>query len=154
MLHASLNEPGTYESLLVHTTWLRAIEWLCAIPADIPLGTHRILGDQMFASVQEYETLSRAEARFESHQKHVDLQSTLIGEELIDWCPRSVLSPDGGFADDVQFWHSPTSPFSTLVNTPTRFSIFFPTDAHRPKVRGGTSRVRKLVIKVDMALLN
>ena len=153
MLHASLHEPDAYEPLLGHPVWRRALDWLRALPPDLALGTHEIVGQDMFASVQEYDTVDRAVARFESHREHVDLQYTLAGEEGIDWCPRGELSPDGAFAHDVQFWLPPTAPFTTLRNAPGRFAIFYPGDAHRPKVNVGVARVRKLVIKVHCRLL-
>lgn len=153
MLHASLSDLGTYEALLTHPTWRSALEWLRGIAPDIALGTHQIQGDQMFASVQEYETVGRDQARFESHREHVDLQYTIQGEEGIDWIPRSLLEPNGPFAKDVQFWLPPAGIYSTVVNTAGRFSIFYPEDAHRPKVRVASERVRKLVIKVNVALL-
>lgn len=153
MLHASLHEPDSYEPFLGHPTWRRALDWLRALPSDIALGRHDILGPEMFASVQEYDTVDRTSGRFESHREHVDLQYTLAGVEGIDWCPRSELLPDGPFADDVQFWLPPTTRFATIVNSPGRFAIFYPGDAHRPKVDAGPSPVRKLVIKVHLRLL-
>lgn len=153
MLHGSLAEPGTYDTLLVHPAWRRALGWLRALPADISLGRHEIIGQDMFASVQEYETVERAAARFESHREHVDLQYTICGLDGIDWCPRGELEPDGPFANDVQFWLPPAAPVTTLVNSPGRFAIFYPSDAHRPKVNVGGGHVRKLVIKVHLKLL-
>ena len=153
MLHACLADPGTYDTLLVHPMWRRALDWLRALPAGAALGTHEIIGRDLSASVQEYDTLDRSAARFESHRQHVDLQYTLAGTEGIDWCPRGELQPDGPFRDDVQFWLPPATPFVTLVNAPGRFAVFFPSDAHRPKVRLADPHVRKLVIKVNMRLL-
>lgn len=136
-----------------HPVWRRALDWLRILPPDLALGTYELIGRDMFASVQEYETLDRAAARFESHREHVDLQYTISGTEAIDWCPRSELQPDGPFENDVQFWLPPVTPLATLVNSPGRFAIFYPGDAHRPKVRVGAGRVRKLVIKIHLKLL-
>ena len=153
MIHASLHEPESYGLLTGQAAWRQALEWLQALPEGIALGRHEILGADMFASVQEYDTVERAAARFESHREHVDLQYTISGTEGIDWCPRNELEPDGAFANDVQFWLPPTTPFSTLVHSPGRFSVFYPGDAHRPKVSLGHGSVRKLVIKVHLKLL-
>lgn len=153
MVHASLDSPGSYQSVICHPTWERALDWLRAMPVDIAVGKHEIVGQEMFASVMEYETVPREEARFESHREHVDLQYTIEGTEGIDWCPRDELRPDGPFGNDVQFWLPPTAPLTTLVSCPGRFSVFFPEDAHRPQVRITSSRVRKLVIKVNVKLL-
>lgn len=153
MLHASLADPGTFETMLVHPVWSTAIGWLRALPTDIPTGKHEIIGKDMFASVMEYDTVPREAARFESHREHVDLQYTIGGTEGIDWCPRRELQPDGPFADDVQFWNPPAGPFTTIIACPGRFCVFYPDDAHRPKVRIVPGHVRKLVIKVHTRLL-
>ncbi len=153
MLHGSLSDPGTYETFLVHPVWTKALGWLRALPADIPTGKHEIIGEDMFASVMEYDTVPREAARFESHREHVDLQYAIAGTEGIDWCPRAELQADGPFADDVQFWLPPVTPVTTLESSPGRFSVFYPCDAHRPKVRIRSFQVRKLVIKVAIRLL-
>jgi len=155
VLHGHLPDPGTYADLANHPTWQLAFTWLRDLSPDVALGEYQILGLHMFASVQEYSTLARHEARFESHEAHVDLQYTLSGGESIDWIPRPLLQPDDPFDHDVQFWLPPPEPVTTLAQTAGRFAIFFPADAHRPKVRlSGHDRVRKLVIKIHQRLLS
>lgn len=154
MLHGSFNEPDTYELLTIHPVWRRAFDWIGALPGEAPLGEVELAGRDLFASLQEYSTLARHEARFESHEAYVDLQFTLAGGETIEWAPRSELRADGPFANDVQFWLPPSDPVTALAQTPGRFAIFFPADAHRPKVRvAGHDRVRKGVIKIHQRLL-
>lgn len=154
MIHGYLPEPGTYVGLERHPVWKSALDWLRALPADIAPGEYELRGRNQYVSVQEYGTLPAAEARFESHQHYVDLQYTLQGAEAIDWLPRHGLIPDGPFAYDVQFWLPPTQPLSRLVQTAGRFAIFFPDDAHRPKISvPGHPGVRKLVIKTAVSLV-
>jgi biofilm protein TabA len=152
MVHASLKSLESYQPVLRHPTWGKALDWLRAMPVDIAVGQYEIVGQDMFASVMEYDTVPREEARFESHREHVDLQYAIAGTEGIDWCPRDELGSDGPFGNDVQFWLPPTAPSTTLVSSPGRFSVFFPEDAHRPKVRILSCRVRKLVMKVNVRL--
>jgi YhcH/YjgK/YiaL family protein len=154
MLHADLSSPGTYTDLLRHAVWETALGWLRELPPTAALGTHEILGRRMFASIQAYETQPREACRFESHREHVDLQYTIEGVEAIDWSPRSYLTPDGQFENDVQFWLPPNPLFTTLIQSSGRFAIFFPEDAHRPKVVFLRSTpVRKLVIKIHLDLI-
>lgn len=154
MYHGSLDEPGTSAVLEAHPVWKRAFDWLRTLPPNAPLGTVELLGRDLWASIQEYATMARDEARFESHREHVDLQFTLSGGECIEWCPRCALEPDGPFENDVQFWLPPPTPVSSLVQTAGRFAVFHPEDAHRPKVAMPThSGVRKLVIKVRRSLV-
>jgi YhcH/YjgK/YiaL family protein len=154
MLHGHLDEPESYALLAAHPVWDRVFQWLRGLPADAALGHHEIQGEQIYVSIQEYSTLARYEARFESHERYVDLQYTLSGLEGIDWAPRSSLKPDGPFANDVQFWLPPSEPVTTLCQCPRRFAVFYPSDAHRPKVRlGSKDHVRKLVVKIEKELL-
>jgi YhcH/YjgK/YiaL family protein len=157
MLHAFLNDPGTYSPFLTHPLWQWAISWLRDLPADVPLGLQEIIGRDMYVSVQEYDTKDRNAARFESHRRHIDLQYTLAGTEVIDWLPVPALNPDGPFDSDKDFqFYSAVSDLvpTSLVNSTGRFAIFFPQDAHRPGVRlAGCPRVRKLVIKISLDLL-
>jgi biofilm protein TabA len=156
MFHAALSDPDTYAGLIgSHPVWRECLEWLRNLKPDVALGNHPLRGDAMFASVQEYSTLPREEARFESHRAHVDLQYTLVGTEVIDWIPRNVLREEGPFANDVQFWQPPSNGFASIPNSAGRFCIFFPGDAHRPKVQEEAPRpVRKLVIKIRLELLS
>ena len=154
MLQGSLNEPGNSALLEAHPVWKRACDWLRTLPPDAPLGTVELSGADVWASIQEYTTLRRQDARFESHREYVDLQFTLSGGEFIEWCPRQMLLPEGPFENDVQFWQAPTGPTTALGQTAQRFAIFYPEDAHRPKVAmEGYPGVRKLVIKIRRSLI-
>jgi YhcH/YjgK/YiaL family protein len=155
MLHAVLDDPGTHAPFLgSNPVWARCLAWLRGLTPETPLGRHPFGIDDLWASVQEYETRPREECRFESHRDHVDIQYTIAGSEIIDWIERGVLEPDGDFADDVQFWSPPGGGFSALAQEPRRFAVFFPADAHRPKVMAGKpGLVRKAVIKIHRRLL-
>src|SRR4051812_31174526 len=126
MLHASLSDPKTYAPFLTHPTWAKALDWLRAMPIDIPLGRHDILGDDMFVSVQEYATLPVEQCAFESHRKFIDIQYTIEGAEAIDWCAQSSLRPAGEFdvQKDLQWWVTPADPVTRLVNQRGQFAIF------------------------------
>lgn len=154
MLHASLSDPGTWMPFLGgHRVWMRSLEWLRKLTPETPLGTYEIDGPKWHASVQEYVTLERPACRFESHQDHIDIQYTISGSEYIDWREREGLRPDGPFANDVQFWLSPEESGASLHQIPGRFSIFLPSDAHRPKVADlRPAPVRKVVIKIHRSL--
>jgi biofilm protein TabA len=156
MLHATLSDPGTWMPLLGHhRVWNRSLEWLKGLTPETPLGTYHIDGPKWYASVQTYETLPSSECRFESHEEHIDIQYTIVGSEVIDWIERASLQPDGPFANDVQFWQAPEeSKVSHVTNEAGRFSVFFPSDAHRPKGRDPRfPDVRKVVIKIHRSLL-
>jgi YhcH/YjgK/YiaL family protein len=103
----------------------------------------------------EYETLPEERCIFETHRKYVDLQYTISGGETIAWRNASELEPNGPFDEvrDLQFYHRVESP--SRVHMPAGyFAIFYPSDAHLPKISDGLhASVFKVVIKVGLHLL-
>lgn len=91
-------------------------------------------------------------AKFECHNKHIDIQLCISGVETIGWKPREkCVAPNGDYNDekDVQFYHDMPDTFFQL--TDGQFAIFFPEDVHAPMIGEGGSdsnRIKKLVIKV------
>lgn len=58
------------------------IDWLGENDCmSLPVGLHDILGDKVFASVQEVETRALADNRFEVHRRYLDLQVDVNGRE-------------------------------------------------------------------------
>jgi len=153
MIYGHLDIPATYACLVAHPTWRQAFDWLRQLPDRPALGIHPIDGEELYANIMEYETLPREQCRFESHAKYIDLQFTISGLELIDCAWSSHLAPDGGFSaeKDLQFY-LPADPLTTLFMGPRHFAIFFPCDAHRPKVRtAGPASAFKLVVKINLS---
>jgi YhcH/YjgK/YiaL family protein len=111
---------------------------------------HDIDGNNLYATVSEYTTKNLEDAKFESHQKYIDIQYVVSGTEQISVAPQTslkeVLTPYDP-AKDIEFMSVEKQ--NDFVATPERFFIFFPSDLHRPGVKTGeNSQVRKLVIKV------
>ena len=155
MLFGNIHAPNTFEKLVSHDPILRSLQWIRKMPPGREPGIYEIQGEEIFVNVHGYDTLPRTECRFESHRQYVDVQYCIEGGEFIDWQLASRLEPDGEFdaAHDLQFYRHQEG-MTSLHMTPGDFSIFFPEDAHRPKVRDGVNRsVRKLVVKVSCDLL-
>ena len=86
-------------------------------------------------------------AKFECHNKNIDIQLCIDGAETIGWKPRErCVIPNGEYNSekDVQFYHDAPDTFFQLTNG--QFAIFFPEDVHAPMI--GEGNIRKLVIKV------
>lgn len=154
MIHGRLQDADSERFILSGPVWAEALDWLREEASNAREGRHELSGSDVVAMVMEYETFARSAARFESHREFVDIQCTLDGDEEIDWSPLEGLVPDGPFEQDLQFWVPPASGWSTLCQSAGRFAVFFPGDAHRPKVHHSTGRVRKVVIKVRARLLD
>jgi len=86
-------------------------------------------------------------AKFECHNKNIDIQVCIKGIETIGWKPREKCeTPNGDYntEKDVQFYND--SPDTYFQLTDGQFAIFFPEDVHAPMIGEGT--IKKLVIKV------
>ena len=86
-------------------------------------------------------------AKFECHNKNIDIQLCINGLETIGWKPREkCVTPNGDYniEKDVQFYSDAPDTFFQLTNG--QFAIFFPEDVHAPMIGEGT--IKKLVIKV------
>jgi len=156
MLYGHIGESETYAHLTAHSVWKQAFDWIQKNASTRPsFGIHPIIGESMFANVMEYETALRPQARYESHRKYIDLQYTISGAELIEWSLARTLRPDGGYDEDkdLQFY-LPSDSRSVVHMLPNHFGIFFPQDAHMPKLQDGSEKsVYKLVIKIQRSLL-
>lgn len=88
-------------------------------------------------------------AKFECHNKHIDIQICINGIETIGWKPREkCFKENGGYNEekDVQLYHEQPDTYFQL--TKGQFVIFFPEDVHAPMI--GESEIKKLVIKIKI----
>jgi biofilm protein TabA len=155
MIYGHLSHRGTYAFLLHHPVWKMSFDWLQTINQATPLGTHKIQGDQVYASVQRYETLPREKCRYESHRRYIDIQYCIDGGEIIDHSLTSDLPFDGDYqeAKEAQLY-GPYEKGTPLVMSPGWFCVFFPPDGHQPKRRDGIhADVFKVVIKIEVELV-
>jgi len=88
-------------------------------------------------------------AKFECHNKNIDIQFCIKGNETIGWKPREkCVIANGGYNEekDVQYYGDAPDMYFQL--TDGQFAIFFPEDVHAPMI--GESEIKKLVIKVKI----
>ena len=94
-------------------------------------------------------TAAESVAKFECHNKHIDIQLCIKGTEQIGWKPREkCITENGGYnpEKDVQFYSEQPDMYFQL--TDGQFAIFFPEDVHAPMI--GDAEIKKLVIKVKI----
>jgi biofilm protein TabA len=120
--------------------------------SKLELKRYDIDGDNLYVSVNEYLTRNSEDARYEVHQKYIDIQYIISGKELIGVVPislkKEVLVPYDA-NKDVEFLTMAEGVEHTAI--PDRFFMFFPSDAHRPNLKDGeNSQVRKVVVKVKV----
>ena len=123
-------------------------EWNNALPND----RVTVLGDEIFALPQGYETRDPATRFFEAHLRYIDIQLVIEGAEAMGWCPLDGLEVKDPYnvERDIAFYHHPKQWASIPVHV-GQFAIFRPEDAHMPglKIDGFTS-CRKVVMKVQV----
>lgn len=114
-------------------------------------GSYPILGEEVFAMVQSFETALEKDRRFEAHDLYFDIQNLLVGEERIDVLDRSscelIENPEG---KDICFLE-PKSAFSQMLLKAGDYLILSPEEAHRPAVAVQKPMpCRKVVVKVKL----
>lgn len=88
--------------------------------------------------------------KFECHDKNIDIQLCINGQETFGWKPRSTCKLKNGEYNeekDVQFFADSPDMFFKLRED--QFVIFFPEDVHAPMI--GEGDIKKLVIKVRIS---
>lgn len=153
MLVGHLDQPTTFETLLHHNVWQKALTWIQEHRQDIPKnGEYEIDGQDLRALVQTVQVKAEAERAFESHRREIDLQCCFTGYETIAWAPTDSLTVNTEYdsKNDYVLYDVPSST-TVITMTPGTFAIFFPEDGHLPALNGAGSR--KVVIKINQDLL-
>lgn len=86
---------------------------------------------------------------FECHDKNIDIQVSVKGQETFAWKPREKCTrPNGDYSDekDVRFFHDAPDMFFQLQEK--QFAILFPEDVHAAMIGEGV--LKKIVFKVKI----
>lgn len=115
-------------------------------------GKYEIDSNNVFAMVQSYTSKNEVEKKWESHQKYIDIQYIVKGNETIMWTPIEQLNVSEDYSEekDVTFYknggHS-----SNLNLKDNYFCILFPEDAHKPGCSfGEPMNIKKVVLKIKL----
>jgi biofilm protein TabA len=150
MIIDSLSNAKKY--FCVHPLFAKAFEYIQSQNLEmIEPGTYDISGDQLKAIVSDKagKTVEESTAKFECHDKHIDIQLCLKGKEKIGWKPRNTCSQQKAEYNpekDVTFFKDAPDMYFQL--TGGQFAIFFPDDVHAPMI--GEAEIKKMVIKVKV----
>jgi YhcH/YjgK/YiaL family protein len=112
------------------------------------------IDNNMYMMVQQYNTRSWDEGKFEAHDKYIDIQFYLSGEEFVyveDRLKLEVSEPYDEERDVVKFRDTDTPPIR-LRMAPDAAAIFFPEDGHKPNcmISDKPGPVKKIVLKVKL----
>jgi len=112
-------------------------------------GRYDLEGNDLYVLVQKYQTIPREQGKWECHRKYADIQYIAEGTEQIgfndiknmsvitDYNPEKDIMILAGNGDNL-----------TIENG--HFGIFYPDDAHQPKLApdNAPGQVTKVVVKV------
>ncbi len=113
-------------------------------------GRHDVQGDEVFALVSDYQTRTPAEAFWEAHRRHVDVQFVHSGVERIGYGDLALF--DSAPYDEQRDLVVATGESERYVEVGAGgFVILFPHDVHMPGLTGVRQEaVRKVVVKVRL----
>jgi YhcH/YjgK/YiaL family protein len=146
MILDSIDNGARYYAL--HPRLSRVFDFLRT--ADIKAlepGRHDIDGDNLFVNVSELELRPLDAAHLEAHNRYIDVQVVIEGEEIFGWSERKeCTTPEGEFDTerDIIFYGDVPQTFYTVREG--QFTILYPEDAHAPML--GNGNVKKLIFKV------
>lgn len=125
---------------------------------ELPTGRHDIDGDNVFVNIADSPLRTLDEAKYEVHNKYIDIQIPLSGPETYAVKSRNQCkSPVGVFDDEKDYLLfndkvcNTTQPENGVVKTlnPGEKIIFYPQDAHAPLI--GHGMIHKAIFKVLVA---
>lgn len=127
----------------------KGFEWLEKNDLEnLPDGKYEIDGNNVYASIQTYET--KEDANYEAHRKYIDIQYMINGSEKIgvtdlENCTTCIEYDSNR---DLEFF-TITCEEEYLALLKGQFMVFFPTDAHKPSILlNNKDLVKKVVVKV------
>ena len=149
MIYDHISNAATYTG--VSASIKKGLDYLVNTDLEsLEVGKYEIDGSDVFVLIQEYQANALENAKCEAHKKYVDIQYIISGEEYIGYAPlegMEVITPYNE-EKDVLFvkWDG------VLMNhSKGSFSIFFPQDAHMPKVEKiAASPIKKAVVKIKL----
>ena len=118
---------------------------------DYPDGRYE-LSDRCYVNIESYSTQSREERRFEAHQKFIDVQYMISGQEIITVCPVTELEICEAYASDkdIVFYRNEPKGIDYILSE-NDFLIFRPGEGHMPCICINQKEiVRKAVIKIPV----
>ena len=136
----------------VHPLFEKAFKYINSQNLEtLETGKYEIEVDQLRAIVSNKHGMTAEEsaAKFECHDKHIDIQLCIKGKEQIGWKPRHDCSQQKGEYNaekDVVFYNDAPDMHFQLANN--QFAIFFTEDVHAPMI--GEDEIKKIVIKVKI----
>lgn len=123
------------------------------ITSDVPVGKV-VLFDENYVNIETYTTKSIDDAKFEAHEKYIDIQILAAGTEDIYYTDKSKLTVNKPYDDlrDIAFYGENVRNYPKVTLNGSNFVMLYPHEAHAPQVCAGNiqSHVKKVVVKIKV----
>ncbi len=138
----------------MHKNFEKAFEFIKkAVDENLPVGKYEIDGKELYASVQEYNSKLRADAKAEGHNNYIDIQFVVSGVEAADVfdIDKATSKTEYNSDKDVRFYEDIDGANYCVINA-GEYGIFFPHDIHKPgqSINETPAPVKKIVVKVKV----
>lgn len=146
MILDTLNNLKKYATL--NPLFPKAIEFIMnSNLKELPLGRNEIMGNEIFANVMEVEPHVKEEIPVETHQKYIDIQIPISGDEIMGHISLDAL-PTGEYDKEKDVTLYPLGiEASDYFNVKSNmFAIFFPQDGHAPAIT--SVKLKKVIVKI------
>ena len=132
--------------------FIKAFEYLRQTDfTTVEKGKYEIDGTDIFAIVNEYDTVDPSGEQMEAHKKYIDVQYIVKGNEQMGHAFMQEQVPSKAYDEDADYMLFGEKPSFFSSFQEDMFAIFFPSDLHMPNLRAGKQeRVKKVVIKVSV----
>ncbi len=108
--------------------------------------------DGCYANIESYVTQSREKRQYESHDRYIDVQMVIQGEEYIEVSKRDLLRSAIPYDEikDITFYHNDVYGEKILMK-PFCPLLLYPEQGHMPCITyREQSKVRKIVFKIPV----
>lgn len=156
MLTGQLSPSTAQEPNFANPVWQEVFEWLRNLSQNNSDGEQLIRDRDIYANFMTTETQPRDSMFMEAHKKYIDLHYCISGGERIEWSLAEKLEIQKEYDQltDTAIY-LPPSTTEPLIMTPGKFAVFFPNEAHMPKINDEINEtVKKIVVKIKADLLN
>ena len=155
MIYGTIHDDSMLKAY--HPILQKAIRYLADTDfSKVDFGVYQI-DDDIKVQVIDHTTKEHAVARAEFHDLRLDIHFSITGEETVYFRnPTSdvVVAEDALAEKDVAFLESLDDEIAFPLDKGD-YTIFFPQELHRPGCkRGEITKVKKIVVKIDMDKLN
>lgn len=135
-----------------HERWDKAFQFLSEQNlSELAPGRYELEGADLFVNVDEYITRNEEDVLFEAHKKYADIQVVVSGKEKIGILPLERTTTEILYNEEKDIMFLTANTENYRIAESGKFFLFFPDDAHRPKVKVAENiPVRKVVVKVRL----